>query len=468
MQPTHDISCLPATKLARLIKDKKISPVELMQACLLRIEKYNSSVNALCTLSEQAIDEAQKAEKKLFSREEIGPLHGLPLGIKDVTKTKGLRTTFGSSLYADYFPCRDALVVNRLKAAGGIVLGKTNTPEFATGGNTFNEIFGSTRNPWNLQLSAGGSTGGGAAGLATGMIALAEGTDLGGSLRIPASFCGVVGLRPSIGLVPTHPTAFLWDSLQVTGPMARTAKDVALMLEQISGYSSFAPLSQFEEKKSFVQIVEEGIPRGLKVAYCSDIAGIGIEEQIENTCRRASFEMSQIDIHVEEVEIDLAFGRKAFLALRGLWMVVQQFTRLDNLEEFGENLRGNVRSGLLLKAEELAEAEHIRGKIWEIFQDLLCDFDCFCTPCVAVAPFPVEEKYPQKVAGKQMKNYVDWFAPTFLLSLTGLPVVSVPCGLDADGLPIGLQIMGRPREEGLILALAQEIQNAHNIGLPLN
>ena len=148
--------------------------------------------------------------------------------------------------------------------------------------------------------------------------------------------------------VPTHPTAFLWDSLQVTGPMARTAKDVALMLEQISGYSSFAPLSQFGEKKSFVQVVEEGIPRGLKVAYCSDIAGIGIEEQIENTCRRASFEMSQIDIHVEEVEIDLAFGRKAFLALRGLWMVIQQITRLDNLEEIGDNLRGNVRSGLLL------------------------------------------------------------------------------------------------------------------------
>ena len=206
-----------------------------MQAGLARVEDDNGLVNAVCTLSDQAVEEAREAEQKLSRGESVGPLHGLPVGIKDITPTKDLLTTFGSPLYADYLPRKNALVVDRLKAAGAIVLGKTNTPEFAAGGNTFNQIFGPTRNPWNPRLSAGGSTGGGAAGLATGMIALAEGTDLGGSLRIPASFCGVVGLRPSPGLIPTHPTAFLWDSLQVTGPMARTAKDVALMLEAVCG-----------------------------------------------------------------------------------------------------------------------------------------------------------------------------------------------------------------------------------------
>ncbi len=466
VKSTQDIACLPATRLVQLIRRRELSPVELMQACLARVEEHNGLVNAVCTLSDQAVEEAREAEQKLSRGESVGPLHGLPVGIKDITPTKDLLTTFGSPLYADHLPRRNALVVDRLKAAGAIVLGKTNTPEFAAGGNTFNQIFGPTRNPWNPRLSAGGSTGGGAAGLATGMIALAEGTDLGGSLRIPASFCGVVGLRPSPGLIPTHPTAFLWDSLQVTGPMARTAKDVALMLEAVCGPSSLSPLSQSVERKPFVSAVEKGIPGGLRVAYCPDIAGIGMDEQIEQVCRKASFEMSQAGVRVEEVELDLSFGRKAFLALRGFWMVVQQFARLDRLEEFGDNLGGNVRAGLALKAENLGEAEQIRGRIWELFQDLLGDFDYFCTPCMAVSPFPVEQSHPRVIAGRQMKTYVDWFAPTFLLSLTGLPVASVPCGLDAEGLPIGLQVVGRPRGEESVLALAQQIQNAHPIGLP--
>src|SRR5206468_2346675 len=235
--------------------------------------RYNPAVNAVVTLNPRALDDAGALELRLVRREEVGLLAGLPVGIKDVTPVAGLRTTYGSPLYRDHVPTEDALVVQRLRAAGAIILGKTNCPEFAAGGNTFNEVFGRTRNPWDPTRSAGGSTGGGAAGLASGMIALAEGTDLGGSLRIPASFCGIVGLRPSVGLVPTHPTDWLWDDLQVTGPMARSAEDVALMLQAVAGPSEFSPLTQPIDGRDFVGAVQAGSGTGLRIAYCPDIAG---------------------------------------------------------------------------------------------------------------------------------------------------------------------------------------------------
>lgn len=239
-----DVARLPAAELRRLIGDRELSCVEVTEACLAQIERHNGVINAAVTLNDEAVDEARLLDQRLAAGDSGGVLAGIPVGIKDVTHTEGMRTTYGSPLYADHVPEVDALVVQRLKAAGAIILCKTNTPESATGGNTFNEVFGATRNPWNTDLSVGGSTGGGAAGLASGMIALAEGTDLGGSLRIPASFCGVVGLRPSPGMVPTWPHEFPWDDMQVTGGMGRTAEDVALMLEAIGGPSRIAPLRQ--------------------------------------------------------------------------------------------------------------------------------------------------------------------------------------------------------------------------------
>src|SRR5437867_11191558 len=239
-----DLPDLPATELRRLVAGREVPPVEVVQACLARFERYNGAINAVVTLNEHALDEARELERRLARGEAAGLLCGLPVGIKDVTPVAGLRTTYGSPLYANHVPVEDALVVRRLRAAGAVILGKTNCPEFAAGGNTFNEVFGRTRNPWDPTKSAGGSTGGGAAALATGMVALAEGTDLGGSLRIPASFCGVVGLRPSPGLVPTHPADWVWDTLQVTGPVARTAEDVALMLQAVAGPSPCAPFGQ--------------------------------------------------------------------------------------------------------------------------------------------------------------------------------------------------------------------------------
>ena len=333
------------------------------------------------------MDDARDVDRRLARGEDPGLLCGLPVGIKDVTPVAGLRTTFGSPIYADHVPDEDALVVKRLRAAGAVILGKTNCPEFAAGGNTFNEVFGRTRNPWDLSKSAGGSTGGGAAALASGMIALAEGTDLGGSLRIPASFCGLVGLRPSVGLVPTHPTDWAWDTLQVTGPMARTAEDVALMLQAVAGPSEYSPLVQPAAGRDFVGAVRAGARRGLRIAYCADLAGIGIDPDIERVCRQAAFGLMDIGAAVEDVDIDLSAGRPAFLALRGLWFVAQMFPRLDRQDEFGPNVAGNVRAGLGTTTTEIAAAEDFRGRLWHRFRELFARFDHLVTPCMAVPPF---------------------------------------------------------------------------------
>jgi len=466
MAPHQEIADFGAAELVRLIAARELSPLEVVEAALDRVQRFNGVLNAVVTLSERALDDARAVEAKV-ARGQGGPLAGLPVGIKDVTPVAGLRTTYGSPVYADHVPSEDALVVRRLREAGAIILGKTNCPEFAAGGNTFNEVFGRTRNPWNPARSAGGSTGGGAAALATGMIALAEGTDLGGSLRIPASFCGVVGLRPSPGLVPTYPADYLWDTLQVTGPMARHAADIALMLDAVAGPSDLAPISQPTAGRSFAAAVRNGPARTLRLAYSSDIIGIGVDPDVERVCRAAAFALAERGrIEVEDVAVDLRFARDAFLALRGYWFVAQMYPRLEHLERFGPNVAGNIRSGLALTPEALGAAEHARGRVREFFRELCTRYDHLLTPAMAVPPFPVEQNYPETVAGRRMETYVDWIAPTFVLSLPGLPVGAVPCGFDSDGLPVGLQVVGRPFGEEAVLALAHRIQEANPMGRP--
>jgi amidase len=455
-----------ATQLRELVATRELSAVAVVEAALQRVEQLNATINAIVTLNPRALDDARAIDGRLARGESPGVLCGLPVGIKDVTPVGGLRTTYGSPIYAEYVPDEDALVVRRLREAGAIILGKTNCPEFAAGGNTFNEVFGRTRNPWDTNKSAGGSTGGGAAALVTGMIALAEGTDLGGSLRIPASFCGVVGLRPSVGLVPTHPTDWVWDTLQVTGPMARTAEDVALMLQAICGASDVSPLQQPTRERDFVAAVAAGCKRGLRIAYCADPARIGIDPALESICRNATFGLRDAGMVVEEIDLDLSAARAAFLSLRGQWFVTQMAPRMDMAGLFGVNVANNVRAGLEVTMRDLAAAEQERGRIWHRFRDLFTRVDHLVTPCMAVPPFPVEQNYPDSIAGRKMLNYVDWIAPTFVLSMTALPVASVPCGLDADGLPVGLQIAGQPAGEEAVLALAAEIQRRHPMVFP--
>jgi amidase len=256
--------------------------------------------------------------------------------------------------------------------------------------------------------------------------------------------------------VPTDPTDWVWDSLQVTGPMARRAEDVALMLQAIAGPSQWSP---------GFSAVEARAAASSRIAYCADPAGIGVDARLERICRDAAFGLADGAV-VEEIELDLSAARGAFLALRGLWFVTHMNRRLDKLDRFGANVANNVRAGLAITTRDLADAEQERSRIWHRFRELFRRFDFLLTPCMAVAPFPVEQNYPDTIAGKPMQTYVDWIAPTFVLSLTGLPVASVPCGLDADSLPVGLQVVGAPMGEEGVLALAAEIQRQHPIGLP--
>lgn len=442
-----------------------MSPVAVIEDALSRVEELNPKLNAIVTLNPAALDDARALEQRIRKGDDVGILAGVPVGIKDVTPVKGLRTTYGSPLFANHVPDADALVVERLRAAGAIILGKTNTPEFAAGGNTWNDVFGRTRNPWDPGKSAGGSTGGGAVGLATGMIAIAEGTDLGGSLRIPASFCGVVGLRPSPGLVPTDPADWVWDTLQVSGPMARTAEDVALALQAMAGASPRAPLAQSVDGRDFAAAARGGLPRGARVAYCPDIAAIGIETDVERVCRDAAFALREAGAAVEEVTFDVSFARDAFLALRGEWFVAWMYDKLDRIEQFGVNVRNNTNAGLSGDPRALGAAHHARGRVWGMFRELFSRFDYLVTPTMCVSPFPVEQNYPETVAGRAMETYVDWLAPTFLLSLGGLPVASVPAGLDDARMPVGLQVVGPPRGEERVLALAATLQSLRPVPL---
>ncbi len=459
----RDPALLPAWEQVDRIREGRLTAAGLLEACLARVERHNPHVNAVVTLNPRAEAEAAGVDAALASGEDPGPLAGLVVGIKDVTETAGLRTTYGSPLYEDHVPEEDALVVRRLRAAGAVILGKTNTPEFAAGGNTWNEVFGVTRNPWNPALSAGGSTGGGAAALATGMISLAQGTDLGGSLRIPASFCGVAGLRPTPGLVPTVPSAYLWDHMQSTGLMARSPDDIALGLRAISGHHPASPVCAPEPLWP-----EPGTAdlAGGRWAYCGDVARIGIDGGAEAACREALASFRAGGARVDEVDLDLSWAWDAFLVLRGHWFVSHFAAELHRVDAFGPNVSANLRSGLALTPAEIGVAENVRRRVREELLVLLERYDALLTPCMAIPPFPAEQNYPETVGGRPMKTYVDWIAATFLLSMPGLPVACVPAGLDAAGLPVGLQVVGPPRGEGRTLAVASAIREARPIGLP--
>jgi len=328
MSLADELNWQSATELARLFRSKAVSPVELLRSCLATIERLNPKINAICTLAaESAMAAAQSAERAVMAGDEIGLLHGVPIGIKDLTPTAGIRTTFGSPLYANHIPSEDAAVVKRIKQAGAIVVGKTNTPEFGAGANTVNRVFGATRNPWDLALSVGGSSGGGAAALASGMLPLAEGTDFGGSLRVPAAFCGVVGLRPTAGVVPRYPIPLPWDVGTVHGPMARSADDAALLLEAMMGDDAgLTPISVTPPWTSVAAAVAQSRDlKNLRIGYVPDIAGLGIDPEIGAACRTAAMRLDDYGANVEELEFSVADGLEAFLVLRGLTMAVRFF-----------------------------------------------------------------------------------------------------------------------------------------------
>jgi amidase len=457
-----------ARELARLIRERAVSPVEVLEAHLAAIAEINPKLNAIVTLAaEQAQDAARLAELAVAKGEPLGPLHGLPVAIKDITPTAGIRTTFASPLYKDYVPAEDAEVVRRLKAAGAIVLAKTNTPEFACGANTDNVLFGPTRNPWNPSLSPAGSSGGSAVAVATGMVPIAQGTDFGCSIRIPAAFCGIVGIRPTPGLTPNHPMPLAWDPGQVNGALARDAEDAALMLDAIVGFSRLSPISVAPPWQSVLAEVERHTgAEGLRVAYVSDIAGIGVDAEVDDICRGAALHLRAAGAQVEEIEFNVGDGRDPYQVWRGLWMVGQQYQRLSEFERFGPNLKSNVQAGLKLTALDIAAAEQKRQEVYHRFRLLFERFDILLTPAAPVKPYPLEMNFPDQLNGRKFENYIDWIAPAFLITLVSLPAASAPAGLARDGLPVGMQIVAPRFEEPRILSLASLIQRQSGVGWP--
>ena len=457
-----------ARELARLIRDRAVSPVEVLDAHLAVIEAVNPKLNAIVTLAvEQARASARLAEIAVGKGEPLGPLHGLPVAIKDITLTAGIRTTFASPLYEDYVPADDAEVVRRLKAAGAIVLAKTNTPEFACGAYTNNELFGRTRNPWNPMLNPAGSSGGSAVAVATGMVPIAQGTDFGGSVRIPAAFCGIVGIRPTPGLIPNHPMPLGWDPGQVHGALARDAEDVAFMLDAMVGFSRLSPISVAPPWTSALAEMENRADVSkLRVAYASDIAGLGVDAEIDGICRNAALGFRSAGASVEEIDFNVEDGRGPYHTWRSLWMVGQQYERLSEIGRFGRNLRGNVEAGFKLTAVDIAAAEHKRQQVYHRFRALFERFDMLLTPAAPVQPFSVDVDFPEEINGRKLDNYLDWIAPAFLVTLVSLPAVSAPAGLTRDGLPVGMQIVAPRFEEPLILSVAKRIHGASGVGWP--
>jgi amidase len=458
----------PAHELAALVRSRKISPLELLDAQLSVIDRLNPTLNAIVTLAVgSARTAARAAEQAVIRGDKLGAMHGLPIGIKDIVATAGIRTTYGSPLYADNVPTEDAEVVRRLKAAGAIILAKTNTPEFATGANTVNPLFGATRNPWNPALSPAGSSGGSAAAVASGMLPIAQGTDFGCSVRFPAAFCGIVGIRPTPGLTPNHPMPLGWDPGQVHGPLARNVEDAALMLDSIVGFSRISPISVAPPWTGASEIVDEARDaKGLRIAFARDIAGIGVESEIEAICRKSASGLRHQGATVDEIDFDLSEGRDPYKTWRGVWMVGQQFANLARIDAFGENLKGNVKSGLTITTAALAAAEQTRLALFQKMRALFERYDFLLTPTAPVKPYPVELNFPIEINGKSFENYIDWIAPGFLITLLSLPAASVPAGLTADKLPVGLQIIGPRFEEPRILSLAKLVQQANPIGWP--
>ena len=460
----RDLTFTSATTLAALYRAGKASPVEVMQAVLDRIDRVNPRVNAIVTLArESALDEARRATARLRRRgAAIPPLLGIPVGIKDVTATRGLRTTHGSKLFEDHVPDADALVVERLRAAGAIVIGKTNTPEFAFGPNTVNALFGATKNPWDLGRTAGGSSGGSAAALATGMCPLAEGTDLGGSLRGPASFCGVVGFRTTPGLIPRFPSVLAWDTYSVEGPMARSIADVALMLSVMAGPDDRAPLSYRVDVRDFVRAVKAPSVKGWRLAWAPDLGGqVEIEDEVREVCESAVGGFRSLGARVEEACPDMSDVPETVRLTRALLMVARHADKLPEWRAvLQEGLVENTEQGLALSAREIAEGELLRTRQWQRVREFLADRDLLLTPTAAVPAFPIEHPHVMEVNGRPVGKAMARSLLTYAFSVLGLPAISIPCGFTKSGLPVGLQIVGKRRGEAAVLRAAAAFETA--------
>ena len=463
--PTSDLCFLRAVDLAALLRQKKVSAREVMQAHLQQIAGINPKVNAIVTLvpEDQLLAQAATADESAAKGNRLGPLHGLPVAAKDLHETAGIRTTYGSPLHRNFVPDFDCRVVQREKQAGAIIIGKSNVPEWGLGSQTFNPVFGATHNPYDLTKTCGGSTGGGAVALACGMVPLADGSDMGGSLRNPPNFCNVVGLRPSPGRVPNVPTRLGWFTLSVPGPVARNVADCAFFLSVLAGYDQHFPISIDQPGSQFAQPLGERNFKGVRVAIFKDL-GLPWEPEVKNSVKAQAKAFESLGCIVEEAEPDFTDANEAFLAWRH-WSTELAFGDLiaTNGDQLNEYIHWHVEEGRKLTGPYLSRVEAKRTELFQRMAAFFSKYEFFILPVNQVLPFGVNTHYPTEIAGVKMENYIAWMKSAYYISTVGNPAASVPCAFSQTGLPIGLQIVGRHHDDWGVLQLAYAFEQATNI-----
>ena len=456
-----ELCFMEATELVRRIRTKEVSCVEVMEAHLEQIERVNPKVNAIVTLlPEQAMEGARAADTVVASGEPLQPLHGLPIAHKDLVPTKGIRTTYGSPIYRDHVPVQDALIVQRLRQAGAITIGKTNTPEFGAGGQTFNEVFGETLNPYDMTKTCGGSSGGAAVSLACGMLPIADGSDTGGSLRLPAAFCNVIGFRTSPGRVPVWPSELGWWAISVQGPMARTVGDTALMLSAIAGPDPRQPISLAEPGEKFREPLIRDF-KGVRVAWSPDFGGLPMDPRIVGVLETHRKVFEDLGCDVEVACPDFQDAEEIFLVWRA-WRMELRFGEMlkTHRHHMKDTLVWNTEEGQKITGPQISRAEMKRTQLYHRMRKFMQRYEFFLCPVTQVPPFDVKERWIREINGVQMKNYIDWNRSTWYLTITGHPCMSLPCGFTEDNLPVGLQIVGRHQDDFGVLQLAGAFEQA--------
>lgn len=458
---TPDICFLTATEMAGLIRRKKLSAREVMAAHLKQIDRVNPKVNAVVTLiAEQATENARKADEAQARGAVLGPLHGLPVVHKDLFETAGIRTTFGSPIFKDNVPKRDAIIVERIHNAGAICVGKSNTPEFGAGSQTFNAVFGATKNPWDLTKTCGGSSGGAAVSLACGMVPIADGSDSGGSLRNPAAFCSVVGIRTAPGRVPQHAQGNAWLTISVQGPMARTVSDAALLLSAIAGPDPRCPISIDQPGSRFAGNLDRSF-KGVRVAWFKNMGGIPFDARVLKAIAAQQRVFESLGCVLEEAEPDWTGAHEGYDTLRA-WNYAG--TQAENVRLHRDLVKDTVlwevERGSRLSGADIARAEGLRSQAWDHMRVFQEKYEYFIAPTCQVLPYDINQPYPTEIEGVKMSTYVEWQKSCILISALENPAISVPCGFTEEGLPVGLQIVGRHRDEWSVLQLAHAFEKA--------
>ncbi len=469
--PTYsgsELCRLQAFEVLALLRSKRVSPRELLDAAFARILQVEAAINAMPTRCEaRAYQAAEAGSTGAAPAFEGTALAGLPLCIKDLTAVAGVRTTFGAAAYADHVPVDSDYVVERIEGRGGIVIGKTNTPEMGVGGNTYNPVFGATFNPWNLSLNAGGSSGGAAAALATGEVWLSHGSDSAGSLRTPAAYCGIVGLRPSPGRVPYGPRNMAFSIEGVDGPMARSVRDCALFLDAMSAFDPRCPLSYPEAGETFEACVAAQSDCRIRIAYSPNLGGLSpVDREMADHLSAALQRIQRCGAQVEEVQPDVNGLVDTYEVFRALnWLSLARTVGPQITATFGPNLVQNIAYGRRLTVDQITDAHLNRARLYDRVTTLLGRFDVLACPVVGCLPQPQVETWVREIDGQPLHSYLDWLRFSYLATTLGLPAMSVPVGLGPRGLPVGLQLIGQPRGEARLLACARAIELA--MGGPL-